>query len=159
MMNLLKLPIENQWEHLISEQEDIVISLNLKDDYIMSLIRKDVENEKFEVETRYYRSRKNIIKTYKALQVLVERKFEVFMNFILFRNVISKFWNEEMNNEVIGMLIRAGMVLVNIRIWKDFILARDSGLVPIAFGRVVARSDSRKPIPEYYGGNTSSGLG
>ena len=60
-----------------------------------------------------------------------------------------------MNNEVIGMLIRAGMVLVNIRIWKDFILARDSGLVPI--GRVVARSDSRKPITEYYGGNTSSG--
>ena len=58
------------------------------------------------------------------------------MNFILFRNVISKFWNEEMNGEVIRMLIRAGMVFVNIRIWKDFILARDSGLIPI--GTVVA---------------------
>jgi len=114
LINLRKLPIEDQREHLISEQEDILMSLNLKDDYIMSLIRKDVENEDFEVETRFYRSRKNIIKTYKALQVLVERKFEVFMNFILFRNVISKFWNEEMNGEIIRMLIRAGMVLVNI---------------------------------------------
>ena len=41
---------------------------------------------------------KNIIKTYNALQILVESKFEVFMNLILFRNVISKFWDEEMNN-------------------------------------------------------------
>ena len=155
LINLRKLPIEDQREHLISEQEDILISLNLKDDYIMSLIRKDVENEDFEVETRFYRSRKNIIKTYKALQVLVERKFEVFMNFILFRNVISKFWNEEMNGEVIRMLIRAGMILANIRIWKDFILARDSGLIPI--GKVVAKSKSSKPIPEYYGDNISSG--
>ena len=71
------------------------------------------------------------------------------MNFILFRNVISKFWNEEMNGEVIRMLIRAGMILANIRIWKDFILARDSGLIPI--GKVVAKSKSSKPIPEYYG--------
>ena len=155
LINLRKLSIEDQREHLISEQEDILTSLNLKDDYIMSLIRKDVENEDFEVETRFYRSRKNIIKTYKALQVLVERKFEVFMNFILFRNVISKFWNEEMNGEVIRMLIRAGMILANIRIWKDFILARDSGLIPI--GKVVAKSKSSKPIPEYYGHNISSG--
>ena len=74
----------------------------------------------------------------------MERKFEVFMNFILFRNVISKLWNEEMSNEVIVMLIRAGMVLVNIRIWKDFILARDSGFVPI--GRIVARPESHSRI-------------
>ena len=126
------------------------------DDYIMSFIRKDVEIENFEVETRFYRSRKNVIKTYKALQVLVERKYEIFMNFILFRNVIAKFWNEEMNNEVIVMLIRAGMVLVNIRIWKDFILARDSGLVPI--GRIVARPESGKLIPEFYRMGKSSGL-
>jgi len=156
LVNLRNLPIEDQREQLISEQEDILISLNLMDDYIMSFIRKDVEIENFEVETRFYRSRKNVIKTYKALQVLVERKYEIFMNFILFRNVIAKFWNEEMNNEVIVMLIRAGMVLVNIRIWKDFILARDSGLVPI--GRIVARPEPRKPIPEFYRSGKSSGL-
>jgi hypothetical protein len=61
-----------------------------------------------------------------------------------------------MNNEVIVMLIRAGMVLVNIRIWKDFILARDSGLIPI--GRIVARPESGKPIPEFYKTGKPSGL-
>ena len=78
------------------------------------------------------------------------------MNLILFCNVISKFCNEEMNNEVIVMLVRAGMVLVNIRIWKDFIIARDSGLVPV--GAVLHRSESRKPIPEYYRSSKSSGI-
>ena len=67
LVNLLNLPTEDQREHLVSEQEDILTSLNLMDDYIMSLIRKDVENENFEVETKFYRSRKNVIKTYKAL--------------------------------------------------------------------------------------------
>ena len=43
-----------------------------------------------------------------------------------------------------------------IRIWKDFILARDSGLVPI--GRIVARPESGKPIPEFYRKGKSSGL-
>ena len=66
-VNLLNLPIEDQRDHLVSEEEDIFISLNFMDDYIMSLIRKDVESDNFEVETRFYRSRKNVIKTYKAL--------------------------------------------------------------------------------------------
>ena len=131
LVNLRKLPIEDQREQLISEQEDILISLNLIDEYIMSFIKKDVETEDFVIETRFYRSRKNVIRTYKALQILVERKFEIFMNLILFRNVIAKFWTGEMNNAVVTMLIRAGMVCTNIRVWKDFILARDSGLVPV----------------------------
>ena len=53
------------------------------------------------------------------------------MNLILFRNVISKFWVEEMNNEVIVMLFKAGMVLADVRVWKDFTSARDKGLVPV----------------------------
>ena len=110
LINLKMLPIEDQREHLISEQKVILISVNLTDDYIIDLIRKDLEEDDFEVETRFYRSRKNIIKTYKALQVLVERKFEIFMNLILVRNIISKFWTEDMNTEVILMLVRAGMV-------------------------------------------------
>ena len=146
LVNLRKLPIEDQREQLISEQEDILISLNLIDEYIMSFIKKDVETEDFVIETRFYRSRKNVIRTYKALQILVERKFEIFMNLILFRNVIAKFWTGEMNNEVVTMLIRAGMVCTNIRVWKDFILARDSGLVPV--GIVTHRTKSSKPITE-----------
>ena len=65
LVNLLNIPIEDQREHLVSEQEDILIYLNLMDDYIMSLITKDVENENFEVETKFYRSRKNVIQTSK----------------------------------------------------------------------------------------------
>ena len=52
------MPIEDQRERFISEQEDILISLNLKDDYIMSLIKNDVENDKFEVKTKFYRCTK-----------------------------------------------------------------------------------------------------
>ena len=84
-------------------------------------------------------------KMYKALQILVERKYEVFMNLILFRNTIAKFWNKGMNNEVLVSIVRAGMVLVNKRIWTDCISARDSGLVPV--GAVVDRPTSGKPIP------------
>ena len=53
-----------------------------------------------------------------------------------------------MNNEILVVLVRAGMVLVNIRIWKDFISARDSGLVPV--GAVVYKPESSKSIPEFY---------
>ena len=66
LINLKSLPIEDQREHLIHEQKDILISVNLTDDYIIDLIRKDLEEDDFEVETRFYRSRKNIIKTYLA---------------------------------------------------------------------------------------------
>ena len=78
---------------------------------MMSFIKNDVRNGNFAIETRFYRSRKDFIKTYKTLQILGERKFEVFMNLILFRNVISKFWVENMNNEFVVMLVRTGMVL------------------------------------------------
>ena len=89
----------------ISEQEDILFLLNLYDDYMTSFIKNDVRNDNFAIETRFYRSRKDFIKTYKALQILgVERKFEVFI-------VISKSWVEKMNNEFVVMLVRTGMVL------------------------------------------------
>ena len=42
LVNLCKRPIEDQREQLISKQEDILISLNLIDKYIMSFIKKDV---------------------------------------------------------------------------------------------------------------------
>ena len=65
LVNIRKLPIEDQREQLISEQEDILISLNLIDEYIMSFIKKDVETDDFIIETRFYRSRKNVIKPIK----------------------------------------------------------------------------------------------
>ena len=50
------------------------------------------------------------------------------MNLTLFQNIITKFWDDKMSQDIVLLLIRAGMVLTNIRIWRDFIIARDSGL-------------------------------
>ena len=60
---------------------------------------------------------------------MIERKVEVFMNEILFRNIISKFWTEEINQEVIVLLITCEMVLTNSKIWNAFTIAGHSGLV------------------------------
>ena len=62
MENFLKLPIEDQREHLIVEQENILFSLNLNNEYIMSLIIKEFEENDFTVEPELYRKRKNIIR-------------------------------------------------------------------------------------------------
>jgi len=48
------------------------------------------------------------------------------MNLLLFRNIISKVWTEDFSQEVLICLVRAGMVIANIRIWRDFIISRDS---------------------------------
>ena len=94
----------------------------------MNMVRKEFERDDFTVEPYKYRSRKNIMRTYKGFQILVERKFEMFTNLILFRNIISKFWTQEFSQEVLICLVRAGMVhmLFNIRIWRDFIISRDT---------------------------------
>ena len=92
----------------------------------MNMVRKEFERDDFTVEPDIYRNRKNIMRAYKGLQILVERKFEIFMNLILFRNIISKVGTEELSQEVLICLVRAGMVLTNIRIWRDFIISRDT---------------------------------
>ena len=51
------------------------------------------------------------------------------MSLVLFRDVISKFWKEEITQEALMFLIGMEMVSTNIRIWRDFIISRDSGLV------------------------------
>ena len=66
------------------------------------------------------------MRTYKGFQILIERKFEIFMNLILFRNITLTVWTEAFSQEVLICLVRAGMVLTNIRIWRDFIISRDS---------------------------------
>ena len=140
------LPIKDQREHLISEQEDVLISLNLPNEYIMNLIKLEFEKDSFIVEPKLYRQRKNIIRIYKGLQVLIERKYEIFMNLVLFQNIIVKFWNDRMSQDTILLLVRAGMVLTNIRIWRDFIIARDSGLVTME--KELAKKSKRKQKEE-----------
>ena len=92
----------------------------------MNMVRKEFERDDFTVEPYIFRNRKNIMRTCKGFQILVGRKFEIFMNLILFRNIISKVWTEEFSQDVLICLVRAGMVLTNIRIWRDFIISRDT---------------------------------
>ena len=148
VQSFLMMPIEDQREHLISEQEDVLISLNLPNEYIMNLIKMEFEKDSFIVEPKLYRQRKNIIRIYKGLQVLIERKYEIFMNLVLFQNIIVKFWNDRFTQDTILWLVRAGMVLTNIRIWRDFIIARDSGIETIKKALVKKskrKEKSRKP--------------
>ena len=142
------MPIEDQREHLISEQEDVLISLNLPNEYIMNLIKMEFEKDSFIVEPKLYRQRKNIFRIYKGLQVLLVRKYEIFINLVLFQNIIVKFWNDRFTQDTILWLVRAGMVLTNIRIWRDFIIARDSGIETIEKELVKKpkrKEKSRKP--------------
>ena len=97
---------------------------------MINLIKLEFEKDSFIVKLKLYRQRKNIIRIYKCLQVLIERKYEIFINLILFQKIIVQFWDDRMSQDTILLLFRAEMVLnLNIRIWRDFIFARNSGLV------------------------------
>ena len=131
---------------MIAEQENILCLLNLRNEKIMSLVIKEFEEDDLSVEPDLYRNRKNIMRIYKGLKILVDRKFEIVMNLILFRNVISKFWEDEVTQEMLIILIHAGMVLTDIRIWRDFIISRDSDMVT----KEIYKEDEVKKITAYH---------
>ena len=63
---------------------------------------------------------------YIGLFFLIERRFEVFMNVVIFQQIIQDNVIESISEEMILCLIRAGMVLTNVSLWKTFAIARDS---------------------------------
>ena len=71
------------------------------------------------------RRRKNILLTYRGLLFLLERRFETFLNVILFKQILKEFWVENISENITVCLIRAGMVLAITGIWKAFIQKRD----------------------------------
>ena len=119
-------------------------SLDVNNTFIMNMVRKEFERDDFIVEPYMFRNRKNIMRMYEGLQILVERRFEIFMNLILFRNIISKVWTEEFSQEVLICLVRAGMVLTNIRVWRDFIISRDTDGGKIGSSNVNIRSKQQR---------------
>ena len=48
------------------------------------------------------------------------------MNVVLFQQIIQNNVKEQISEEMILCLIRAGMVLTNVSVWKKFATARDS---------------------------------
>ena len=84
--------------------------------------------EDYCVENVQYRSWKNILMTYRGLLFLIERRFEIFMNVILFKQIIQNAVVGNISEEMILCPIRAGMVLTNVQVWKTFAISRDSSV-------------------------------
>ena len=55
----------------------------------MDLFVKDLLLEDYSIEKVQYRKRKNILIAYRGALFLMERRFEVFMNIILFKQIIQ----------------------------------------------------------------------
>ena len=93
----------------------------------MELFTNAVKREDYCVEKSQYRPRKNILMIYRGVLFLIERRFEVFMNVVLFKQIIQNAITGDISEEMILCLIRAGMVLTNVQVWKTFVSSRDSG--------------------------------
>ena len=77
----------------------------------MELFPKDLMHEEYNAEKVQNRKRQNILIAYRGLLFLIERQFEVFMNVILFEQIIQNIIVGNFSEEMILCLIRAGMVL------------------------------------------------
>ena len=94
----------------------------------MSLIKLEFDKDVFFVDPKFCSERNNKSRVYECLLHLIERKNEIFLNLLLFQNIIVKYWEGEISQDILILLSQAGMVLTNIRIWRDFIIAIDFGL-------------------------------
>ena len=92
----------------------------------MDLFVKDLLLEDYSIEKVQYRKRKIFLIANREALFLMERRFEVFMNIILFKQIIQDNIVGYISEEMILGLIRAGMVLTNANVWKTFAIARDS---------------------------------
>ena len=127
---------------LMQELENMLLECKNPSDYIMDLFVKDLLQEDFCIYKQQYRRRKNIFMTYRGLFFLIERRFEVFMNVVLFQQIIHDNIEGIISEEMILCLIRAGMVLTNVSLWKTFAIARDSSYEVINTMKYTRRATS-----------------
>ena len=104
----------------------MLLEINCPSEYILDLFANELMLEDYCVEKVKYRFRKNILMTYRGLLFLIERRFEVFMIVILLKQIIQNAVVGEISEEMILCIIRAGMVLTNVQVWKTFAVSRDS---------------------------------
>ena len=71
----------------------------------MDLFVKDIMRDDYMVEKVQYRKRKTILMTYKGLLFLLKRRFETFMNVILFQQIIQDNIVENLSEDIILCLI------------------------------------------------------
>ena len=92
---------------LIEEFEHLMSYINCPDEYIMDLFISDIMREDYVIEKVSYR-----------------RRFEIFLNMTLFREIIRNVGMNNPSEVVVACLIRAGMVFAITEIWKAFIEKR-----------------------------------
>jgi len=131
---------------LMKELENMLLECKNPSDYIMDLFVKDLLQEDFCIDKQQYRRRKNIFLTYRGLFFLIERRFEVFMNVVLFQQIIHNNIEGVISEEMILCLIRAGMVLTNVSFWKTFAIARDSSYEVSNIMKYTRRAKSTEQI-------------
>ena len=110
---------------LIQEFERILSEINCPFDYLRDIFINDIYRDDYVLEKYTYRKRKNFLLIYRGTLFLLERRFETFMNVILAKQIIQDCNAENLSNEVILCLIRAGMVLTITEIWRVFVQKRD----------------------------------
>jgi len=74
---------------LMQEFENMLLECECPSDYIMDLFVKDLLPADFCIEKNQYRRRKNILIAYRGLFFLIERRFEVCMNVVIFQQIIQ----------------------------------------------------------------------
>ena len=112
---------EQRNRFLIEEFENLMSDINCPDEYIMDLFISDIMREDCVVEKFSYRRSTNFLLIYRGLLFLLERRFEIFLNVTLFREIIRNVGIHNPSEAVVICLIRAGIVFAITDIWKDFI--------------------------------------
>ena len=95
------------------------------DEYIMDLFVSDIMQEDYVTEKVWYRKRKNFLLIYRGLLFLLERRFEIFLNVTVFREIIQIIGTYNPPEAIVVCLIRTGMFFAITDIWKTFIEERD----------------------------------
>ena len=124
--NFKTLPKGQQNISLLKELDNLLLEFHCPSRYVLEIFTNEVKREDYCVEKRQYRSRKNILMIYRGVLFLIERRFEVFMNVVLFK-ILHNAITGEISEEMIACLIRAGMVLANVQVWITLVSSRDSG--------------------------------
>ena len=121
----------------------MLLEINYPFEYIMDLFVKDILRDDNAVRKYNTEKEKNIIMTYRGLLFLLERRFETFMNVILFKRIIQYNSVENLVENII-LCLRAGMVLTitNLKVWKA--LVRDN--FATSFENFLISNTSEKPM-------------
>ena len=135
-MNVRMMNKEERDLTLMMELKRILLEVNIPSKYIKTLFQEELNLDSFVIEKQQYRRRKNLLLSYRGIQFLLERKFEVFINVTICKKVIFPTLKEmvmeeylsDISNDMMVCLLRAGTVIIRCESWKNLLFVRD-GLI------------------------------